>query len=282
MKIIKDPKIMQRIIWNLKSKKKKIGFVPTMGALHEGHLSLVRASRKENDITVVSIFVNPAQFGPHEDYRAYPRSFGPDQKKCKAEHVDFIFYPRAQVMYPAGYATYTYVEGLSEVLCGQKRPGHFKGVATIVLKLLHIIMPDHVYFGMKDYQQYIIIKKMAEDLNLGITVIGLPIIRERIGLAMSSRNAYLTREEKEEATLLSMALFYAKGLVETGEAQGGKVVKSIYRILLSGRIIKPRDIDYISIMDSKTLTELKIVQKPCVIALAVRIGKARLIDNIIL
>lgn len=273
---------MQRTMSGLKLGKKSIGFVPTMGSLHQGHVSLMKRARKENRVAAISIFVNPAQFGPNEDYRAYPRNFASDMDACRFCRMDYVFYPKSQDMYAPDHLTRVEVAQLSDLFCGKTRKGHFQGVALIVLKLFHIVMPTSAYFGLKDYQQYLIIKKMVKDLDMNIRIVGMPVVREKIGLALSSRNAYLSPAEKEEAALLSMALFYAKGLVQTGETDSARVRKSIYRILLSGRIIKPRDIEYIGIADPETLEEKKTVRRPCLVALAVRIGSTRLIDNILI
>jgi len=280
MKVIRKAKQMQREMKNLKCQGKKIGFIPTMGALHEGHLSLIRKARLETEIVVVSIFVNPTQFGKGEDYKEYPREFKSDKKKCEMAGVDYIFYPEVEEMYPKPYYTYVEVEKLQEPLCGKFRPGHFRGVATIVIKLFNIVMPDIAYFGFKDYQQYVIIKQMVKDLNIPVKIKGVPIVREKDGLAMSSRNKYLTPEERKEATLLYKSLLKARELIKKGERNPSRIKNEIKKILLSGKIINSEKIDYISIVDPVTLEELKKVDRECIIALAVRIGKARLIDNI--
>ncbi len=280
MKVIRKAKQMQREMKNLKCQGKKIGFIPTMGALHEGHLSLIRKARLETEIVVVSIFVNPTQFGKGEDYKEYPRDFKSDKKKCEMAGVDYIFYPEVEEMYPEPYYTYVEVEKLQEPLCGKFRPGHFRGVTTIVTKLFNIVMPDIAYFGFKDYQQYVIIKQMVKDLNIPVKIKGLPIVREKDGLAMSSRNKYLTPEERKEATLLYKSLLKARELIKKGEKNPSRIKEEMKKILLSGKIIKLEKIDYISIVDPATLEELKKVDRECIIALAVRIGKARLIDNI--
>lgn len=269
-------------IQRLKLNKKTIGFVPTMGALHEGHLSLIRKAHKETDVVVVSIFVNPTQFTQGEDFTSYPRRLKDDTLKCKKEKVDYIFCPYAKKVYPKDFHTYVNVEGLSDLLCGRYRKGHFKGMATIVLKLLNIVVPDKAYFGLKDYQQFIIVKQMVKDLNLDIDIIGMPIIRENDGLAMSSRNKYLFKEKREESLLLHQALLNAKKIIKQGEKNTNKIKKVIYKKLLSGRFIKKRDIDYIAVVDKDNLTDLKEIKRSCVIAIAVKVGKARLIDNIVI
>jgi len=269
---------VQDIIKKLKQRNKSIGFVPTMGALHLGHISLIRRARKENDIVAVSIFVNPAQFAPHEDLKKYPRPFGKDVNICKHENVDIIFAPSSTVIYPENYLAYITVEKLSDIMCGKSRPGHFKGVATIVAKLFNIFQPDRAYFGLKDFQQAVIVKKMVTDLNFPVKIISSPIVREKDGLALSSRNVYLSCEERKKALVLSRSLQTAKNLIKY------KNVKSAEKIILEMRkIISPRvdKIDYIVLRDAETLEKVKYIKKKVVIAVAVFIGKTRLIDNII-
>jgi len=278
--LITDISRMRETVKSLKKEGKSIGFVPTMGYLHEGHVSLIRCSRKDNDITVVSIFVNPIQFGKNEDLDRYPRDLERDIEICKREGVDYLFYPDVRQMYPEGYSTYVVVEGLTEGLCGAFRPGHFKGVTTVVMKLFNIVQPDRAYFGKKDYQQYVVIKKMVEDLNMDVQIIGCPIIREEDGLAMSSRNKYLSPEERESALSLSRALFTAKEIFEKGETDPEKIKQKMRQIIQSYPHI--RDIQYIEIVDPKTLQPKKRVEKGDVIALAVYVGDTRLIDNITL
>ncbi|WP_456383686.1 pantoate--beta-alanine ligase [Persephonella sp.] len=278
--LITDISRMKETVKSLKKEGKSIGFVPTMGYLHEGHVSLIRCSRKDNDITVVSIFVNPIQFGKNEDLDRYPRDLDRDIEICKREGVDYLFYPDVRQMYPEGYSTYVVVEGLTEGLCGAFRPGHFKGVTTVVMKLFNIVQPDRAYFGKKDYQQYVVIKKMVEDLNMDVQIIGCPIIREEDGLAMSSRNKYLSPEERESALSLSRALFTAKEIFEKGETDPEKIKQKMRQIIQSYPHV--RDIQYIEIVDPKTLQPKKRVEKGDVIALAVYVGDTRLIDNITL
>ncbi|WP_456391982.1 pantoate--beta-alanine ligase [Persephonella sp.] len=278
--LITDISRMKETVKSLKKEGKSIGFVPTMGYLHEGHVSLIRCSRKDNDITVVSIFVNPIQFGKNEDLDRYPRDLDRDIEICKREGVDYLFYPDVRQMYPESYSTYVVVEGLTEGLCGAFRPGHFKGVTTVVMKLFNIVQPDRAYFGKKDYQQYVVIKKMVEDLNMDVQIIGCPIIREEDGLAMSSRNKYLSPEERESALSLSRALFTAKEIFEKGETDPEKIKQKMRQIIQSYPHV--RDIQYIEIVDPKTLQPKKRVEKGDVIALAVYVGDTRLIDNITL
>ena len=263
----------------MKKEGKTIGFVPTMGYLHEGHLSLVRTAKKHTDVVVVSIFVNPAQFGPNEDYEKYPRALKRDEELAGGAGADIIFYPSVKDIYPQGYSTYVDVEGLTENLCGVSRPGHFRGVTTIVAKLFGIVKPDIAYFGQKDAQQAVVIKKMAEDLNMGIDVKVLPTIREKDGLAMSSRNAYLSKSERIDALVLYQALKKSQELIETGENDAKKISSMINEMVSA----KPNaKIDYISIVDAKTLKDASVISGEVLIALAVFIGKTRLIDNIII
>jgi len=280
MNVISSPVEFQREMLNLKRLGKSVGFVPTMGALHEGHLTLVRQSKKDNDVTVVSIFVNPTQFGPNEDFNKYPRQFDNDRKLLEKEGVDYIFYPSVSDMYPEGYETYVYLEKLPNHLCGLSRPGHFRGVATVVSKLFNIVQPNKAYFGQKDYQQAEVIKKMVRDLNFPIEIVVIPIVRESDGLAMSSRNAYLSPEERRNATVLYKSLQRAKELIEKGEKSVNKIKEEMRKIILS----VPSRIDYIEIVHPETLDSLdaipdKNVIDRVVVAVAVFIGNARLIDN---
>lgn len=258
---------------------KSIGFVPTMGYLHEGHLSLVRQSVKENDVTVVSIFVNPIQFGPGEDFDRYPRDIERDKKLLEREGVDYLFFPSNDEMYPPGYKTFVEVNELGKKLCGKSRPGHFRGVTTVVLKLFNIVQPDRAYFGQKDAQQAIIIKRMVKDLNLDVDIVVMPIVREEDGLAMSSRNVYLNEEERKNATVLWKSLKEAENLIKMGERDSEKIINRMREIIMG----YPKAlIDYIEIVDTEELNPVNPIKGKVLIALAVYIGKARLIDNIIL
>jgi len=270
---------MQRIVQDLRRRKKTIGFVPTMGALHTGHLSLIKQACKENDIVIVSIFVNPAQFGSGEDFRRYPRNLKVDALLCRNEGVDFIFYPDAADVYPKGYKTYVIVEQLSDVLCGKFRPGHFKGVATIVTKLFNIVQPDIAYFGQKDAQQAVIIQQMVKDLNMSLKIKVLPIIREPDGLAMSSRNAYLSEQERKDAAVLHQALRKAQDLIKRGTTNPSKIILAMRRII---RRKESARIQYIEIVDPDELKPVKKIKDRVLIALAVYVGKTRLIDNLII
>jgi pantoate--beta-alanine ligase len=277
MKIIRSIKKMQQFAANAKKQGKIIGFVPTMGYLHEGHLSLLKQAVKDTDVAVMSIFVNPIQFGPREDFKKYPRDFKRDCRLAKKTGVDIIFYPSAKDMYPEGFQTYVDVVGLSRYLCGRSRPSHFKGVATIVAKLFNIVNPGMAYFGQKDAQQAIIIQRMARDLNMGLEVKVMPVVRESDGLAMSSRNAYLNATERTEALVLKNALQKAEDMINFGEIQTKKIINQMRMIIKGAPSAK---IDYISIVDPQTLRDLKTIKGKILIAVAIKIGKTRLIDNV--
>jgi pantoate--beta-alanine ligase len=269
----------RKIIARARNAGKTIGFVPTMGALHAGHIALVKKAKKECDFTAVSIFVNPAQFGPNEDYRKYPRPFQSDTAILAKEKVDLLFYPSPNEMYPQGFSTFIEENFLSKVMCGRSRPGHFKGVCTVVAKLFNIITPDIAYFGHKDYQQAKIIEKIAKDLNFAVKIAVLPTIREKDGLAMSSRNAYLNSEQRKNATCLYSALMLAKLLIEKGERSPGKIINEIKKII---NLTPQARLDYVIIAGAQTLRELKIIEGKVLIALAVFIANTRLIDNLVL
>lgn len=278
MEVVKNPRALTQTLKALKKEGKSVGLVPTMGYLHEGHLSLVREARRNNDIVVVSIFVNPTQFGPNEDLASYPRDFERDSALLDHEGVDFIFAPEAEDMYPAGYATYVDVEGeLTGRLCGASRPGHFRGVATVVSKLFNIVAPDRAYFGIKDAQQVAVIRRMALDLNFDLEIVACPIVREADGLALSSRNVYLSEAERVDALVLSQSLFMAKDLIEAGERSAEAVRRAI-----ADRIgaVSSAVIDYIEIVDAMTLAPVDVLSGKILIALAVKVGKPRLIDNL--
>jgi len=278
VKLIDTIPRMTTLVKMLKKEGKTIGFVPTMGYLHEGHLSLVKAAKKHTDVVVMSIFVNPLQFGPREDFEKYPRDIKRDEQLASEAGVDVIFCPSAKDMYPEGYATYVNVETLTETLCGASRPGHFKGVTTVVAKLFHIVKPDVAYFGQKDAQQAIIIKKMVQDLNLDIEIKVMPIIRESDGLAMSSRNVNLSEEERREALVLHQALKKAEAMIDDGERDAKKIAKTMEAMIgQTGNVRK----DYLSIVDAKHLDPVATVSGEVVIAVAAFVGKTRLIDNII-
>ena len=257
-----------------------IGFVPTMGALHEGHLSLMREARAHCDVLVVSIFVNPTQFGPAEDFKKYPRDLDSDAALLIRESVDYLFAPTVADIYPPGFSTYVTVQGLSEQLEGASRQGHFRGVATVVAILLNIVRPDVAFFGQKDAQQAAVLKRMVRDLAFGTKVVVLPIVREESRLALSSRNAYLTAEEKRAATVLHRGLSRAASAYENGERNGGRLIELVRSTVAAEPLTR---VDYVGLNDAETLEPLEqIGERPALLSLAVFIGKTRLIDNVVL
>jgi pantoate--beta-alanine ligase len=257
----------------------RVGFVPTMGYLHEGHLSLMRRARAENDFVIASIFVNPTQFGPNEDFERYPRDPQRDLTLLQQERTDIVFMPSAIEMYPEGFVTDVDVGGdVTEVLEGAHRPGHFKGVCTVVLKLFNIVQPHRAYFGQKDAQQLVVIRKMARDLNLNTKVVACPTIRETGGLAMSSRNVYLSPDERRAALILFRVISLSERLHRTGERDASRLRDRLFGLIAREPLAK---LDYVSIADPDTLQELDEIQGPALISLAVRIGETRLIDNVI-
>ncbi|MDD5665242.1 MAG: pantoate--beta-alanine ligase, partial [Candidatus Omnitrophica bacterium] len=276
MRLIKSLSLINKELNKCRIKGQSIGFVPTMGALHEGHLSLIRKARKDNDIVVVSIFVNPKQFGPKEDLKKYPRPIKRDLALCRKAGVDFVFCPEFKQMYPDGFSTFVTVKGLSEVLCGKSRPGHFNGVATIVAKLLNIVQPGTLYLGQKDAQQAAILKRMIEDLHIPVKVQVMPIARSKDGLALSSRNAYLSDRERKDALVLSQSLKLAGFFIKNGASDTKRIIFKMRQVIEKKQSAK---IDYIEIVDPATLKPLKKVAGSFLIALAVWIGKTRLIDN---
>ncbi len=257
-----------------------IGLVPTMGALHEGHLSLVREARRMCDVVVVSVFVNPTQFAPGEDYEHYPRDLTNDTALLTDYNVDYIFAPPVEEIYPRGFSTYVTVEGMSEQLEGASRPGHFRGVTTVVTVLLNVVRPDFAYFGQKDAQQAWIIKRLVRDLAFDTEIIALPTVREDSGLAISSRNLYLSQEEQEAASIIHQALVKAKAAYKEGERSGARLTELVRSTIES----EPRArVDYVSVADADTFEKIeKIEERPVLIAVAAYLGKARLIDNIVL
>jgi len=256
-----------------------IGFVPTMGFLHEGHLTLMRSAREQCDTVVASIFVNPTQFGPDEDYERYPRDEVGDRRKCESVCVDILFIPTAIEMYHSPSAVYVIVEGVSDILEGKIRPGHFRGVATVVAKLLQIVKPHRAYFGQKDYQQCIVIKRMVSGINMDVEVNILPIVRERDGLALSSRNSYLNANERRAAPAIYRALSAAEQLVRSGEKESEKLKSAVRAVLEMEPLIA---IDYVEIADHESLEPLVIINDLAVILIAVHLGRTRLIDNLLL
>ncbi|MWN06509.1 pantoate--beta-alanine ligase [Gilliamella sp. Pas-s95] len=255
-----------------------IGLVPTMGYLHEGHQSLMTAAKKDNQKVIVTIFVNPIQFGPSEDLASYPRDLERDKIACEKVGVDLIFCPTASEMYDANFNSYVDVNGLTDALCGKRRPGHFKGVCTVVTKLFNITQPDRAYFGQKDAQQLAVIKRMVSDLNFDIEIIGCPIVREADGLAKSSRNSYLSECERSAAVCLYQAIECANAMIKQGEKSVTVITKAMHNLIVNQPLAK---IDYIEFVDLASLTSVDMLEQDSLCALAVYIGKTRLIDNFI-
>ncbi|MBU4310616.1 pantoate--beta-alanine ligase [bacterium] len=297
MQIIKTIKEIQRIADRAREKGEIIGLVPTMGYFHEGHLSLMREARRKSDLLVVSIFVNPTQFGPEEDFRSYPRDLKRDLKLAGKIGVDVIFSPEVEEMYPKGFRTHVDVGEIGSILEGASRPGHFRGVATVVAKLFHAVKPHQAYFGQKDFQQTVVIKKMVEDLDMDVEIVVLPTIREKDGLATSSRNVYLKKDERKVAPILYKSLKMAEELIREGERDSKKIIRQMKKLIKKEKLIK---LEYVAITDPETLKEVKrinpirsprqgrgirprrgrITSNGVNISLAAKIGKARLIDNI--
>jgi pantoate--beta-alanine ligase len=257
----------------------RIAFVPTMGFLHEAHLQLVREGKKRGDRVVVSIFINPTQFSPNEDFAGYPRDLERDRRLLEKENVDVLFHPSVREIYPEGYQTHVAVDQLSTLLCGAHRPGHFQGVATVVAKLFNIVRPHVAVFGEKDYQQLQVIRRLVRDLNYDIEIVGYPIVRQRDGLALSSRNAYLNTEERQAALCLSRSLSRAVSLVRRGEARAQVITQAVRAEIEKQPVAK---VEYVSLCDPGSLKDVDQVRGAAVLALAVRVGKARLIDNVML
>jgi len=279
MKIVRTVKEMHKTSDALRREGRRIALVPTMGCLHEGHLSLVREAKELADVVVVSIFVNPTQFGPKEDFGRYPRDFEGDRALLDKESADIIFSPGVPEMYPKGYSTYVEVKGLADHLCGLHREGHFLGVATVVMKLFNAVKPHVAVFGQKDYQQLKIIERMARDLDMDVEVIGLRTVREADGLAMSSRNAYLSEEERGKALLINRAIKRAEEAFRNGERKASRLSEEVRKILGSNNGI---NIEYVTVCDAETLVDLERVDKRALIAVAASVGKTRLIDNTVL
>ncbi len=279
MQIVTKNSEVQKITSQLVRAGKSIGFVPTMGALHAGHISLVRESKARNDISIVSIFVNPAQFAPNEDLTKYPRPIERDQKMLTEEGVDYLFYPSPAEIYPNVYKTFVTVKGLSDVLEGKTRPGHFTGVATVVLKLFNIVTPTNTYFGQKDLQQFLVVKNLIRDLNLSVNLVMMPIIRESDGLAMSSRNVYLSPKEREHALVLSQSLELIEKLIKGGERDVSVIHAKVKKYIENRGLVK---IDYIAICDPVDLSPINIINGEAVVLIAAYVGKTRLIDNAII
>lgn len=275
MKIVETVKEVREQVKEWKKQGLSVGFVPTMGYLHEGHKSLMDAARKGNDKVVVSIFVNPMQFGPTEDLATYPRDLDHDAALCESAGVDLIFHPEAEEMYEKDFCSFVDMTGLTEGLCGKTRPIHFRGVCTVVNKLFNIVTPDHAYFGQKDGQQLAVIKRMVRDLNMDIEIVGCPIVREEDGLAKSSRNTYLSPEERKAALILSKTVALGKELAKT-EKDANKVVEAMKKNIETEPLAK---IDYVEAVDALSMAPVEKLEGACMLAMAVYIGKTRLIDN---
>jgi pantoate--beta-alanine ligase len=279
MQLIKTVDEMKKLGWKWRLEGKKVGLVPTMGFLHAGHLSLAKASVADNDITVMSVFVNPIQFGVNEDLDTYPRDLQGDMEKADSVGVDYIFSPEPADMYPQGFATKMDIEGVTSTLCGASRPGHFQGVAVVVSKLFHLVQPTNAYFGQKDGQQLAVIKRFVEDLNIPVKINGMPIVREEDGLALSSRNSYLDEECRKQALVLNQALKIAKEAYEKGERDSKKIIGLISDHITTAPLA---NIEYVQVVDQLTMQPVDKVQAPVMVALAVRFKTTRLIDNILL
>lgn len=278
MKVITTIDEVRDQVKSWRNNGESIGLVPTMGYLHEGHQSLMASAKKDNQRVIVTIFVNPMQFGPKEDLASYPRDLERDKKACQQMGVDLIFCPSADEMYDANFNSYVNVNGLTDALCGKKRPGHFKGVCTVVTKLFNITQPDRAYFGQKDAQQLAVIQRMVQDLNIPIEIIGCPIVRESDGLAKSSRNSYLSEQERLAAICLYCSIEQAKQMIKAGEKSVATILKAMQNVINNEPLAK---IDYIEFVDFATLTNVDVLKQDSLCALAVYIGKTRLIDNFI-
>lgn len=280
MKVIRRIEEIVEITRKIKADGYSLGMVPTMGCLHEGHKSLIKKAVDNNDKVVVSVFVNPTQFGPDEDYDSYPRTLEADAKLCEEIGADYIFHPEPEEMYPEGYSTFVVPsEKMTNILCGITRPGHFRGVCTVLTKLFNIIRPDRAYFGEKDIQQLAIVKRMVTDFNFGIDIIACPIVREDNGLAKSSRNTYLNAEERQAATVLRRSILEGKKLIDSGVLIKEDVLKTIKSVIESEKLAR---IDYVEIIDFDTFDQVDLIKDNTLIAMAVYIGKTRLIDNMII
>ncbi|MBQ1274784.1 MAG: pantoate--beta-alanine ligase [Cellulosilyticum sp.] len=278
MKVVSTIEEVRACVKTWRKEGKSIGFVPTMGYLHEGHGSLIQKARENNDKVVVSIFVNPMQFGPTEDLASYPRDLEKDSAFCASLGADLIFHPEPEEMYQEGFCSYVDMDVLTKELCGLSRPVHFRGVCTVVSKLFHIVMPDRAYFGQKDAQQLAIIRRMIKDLNMDLEIVGCPIIREADGLAKSSRNTYLSQEERKAALCLSRSIRLGQSLVEQGETNAQKVLEAMKVEIQKEPLAK---IDYIKCVNGLTMQQVETIKAPILVAMAVYIGKTRLIDNFI-
>lgn len=278
MEIIKTVKEMKEFSSRSRQAGKTIAFVPTMGYFHEGHLNLMREARKRGDLLIISLFVNPTQFGPSEDFKNYPRDFERDRKMAEGVGVDILFAPEASDMYPPNHQTIVRVEKVTQNLCGRSRPTHFQGVTTVVLMLFEIVMPHVAIFGEKDYQQLVSIQQMVRDLHMSVKVLGMPTVREADGLAMSSRNTYLRPDERKAALALHRSLQKAKEILQKGERKADRILGEMNEILRSEPLVR---MDYIQICDAHTLQDVDRIEGDVVVALAAYLGKTRLIDNLV-
>ena len=278
MDVITSVHQMKRYSAQARAQNKRIAFVPTMGFLHEGHLSLMREGKKRGDILIVSIFVNPTQFGPSEDFERYPRNFAGDSRMAERVGVDVLFAPEAREMYPPSHQSFIRVTEVTRGLCGKSRPTHFQGVATVVAMLFHIVMPHIAIFGEKDFQQLVTIQQMVRDLHMDTEVVGMPIIREVDGLAMSSRNTYLTPDERKAALSLPRSLERARERISKGELRAGLLIEKAREVLQSEPLVR---VDYLEICDARTLEPVEQIDRDVVIAVAATVGKVRLIDNFV-
>ena len=279
MKIIESVTEMREFVEQARRQGQSIALVPTMGSLHEGHLTLMRRAKQCCDIVVVSIFVNPTQFGPNEDFAKYPRDLAGDSEAAASAGVEVIFHPQAKDMYPEGYSSFVDIEGITEKLCGLSRPGHFRGVATVVNKLFNIVQPNKAFFGQKDAQQVLVLARMVADFNMSVELEIVPIIREKDGLAMSSRNAFLSTEQRQAGLVLSRSLKLAEQLVAQGEIHVGKIRTQVINEIKTEKLA---ECEYVEIYNYPTLQDINALQHKALLALAVRIGNTRLIDNTIL
>ena len=279
MEMMTDPKEMQQRALAAKRAGQRIAFVPTMGYLHAGHLSLLQEGRKRGDLLVLSIFVNPTQFGVNEDLSIYPRALESDCELARAAGTDLVFAPSTAAIYPRDASTWVNVEGLTDVLCGASRPGHFRGVTTVVAKLFNLVLPDVALFGRKDFQQLAVIRRMVRDLDIPVEIVGMPIVREADGLALSSRNVYLTPEERQQSLVLSRAITAARQMVGAGVRDAGEIVATLRALIATQSAAR---IDYLQICHQDTLQEQVAINRESVLLLAVFIGKTRLIDNSLL
>jgi len=279
MKLVTELDEIRNLSEKARCEGKVVGFVPTMGALHEGHLSLIRRARQECDLVITSIFVNPTQFGPNEDYARYPRTLESDCALAEKAGCDVVFAPEVEAIYPREPLTKVHVDKLTEGLCGRSRPGHFDGVCTVVTLLFNLVRPHKAYFGLKDYQQYVVVKRMCADLHVGVEIVPCPLVREPDGLALSSRNKYLSPEERKAALVLFRALEKAKKAHQSGETSAQNLLKLVRETLEAEPLAR---VDYAELVDAETLEPVQAVQRPAVLALAVYLGDTRLIDNLIL